>query len=192
MKYRILLNKCRANNVKSLIAIGGGGGFDTASKPFNTAEKRTAFINTIMDYVNTYNLDGVDIDIEVEDADIWNNFDAFCAELSSRLKAENKLFTMAVSSWFTNSIANSTYNYFDFLNLMSYDYNMAGTGPVAPWSQVYDLISYYQNRGVSADRLVIGVPFLWIWLWWNCIYVFTDYFPEYRIQKFRLCKWNLL
>jgi hypothetical protein len=112
-----------------------------------------------MDYVNAYNLDGVDIDIELEDADIWNNFDALASELSGRLKSQGKILTMAVSPWFTGRIANSTYNYFDFLNLMSYDYNQNGTGEVAPWSQVYDMINYYGGRGVSNDRLVIGVPF---------------------------------
>ena len=74
---------------------------------------------------------------------VWNNFDAFVSELSSRLKPKGKLLTMAVSTWFTGPIANSTYNYFDFLNLMSYDYNQSGTGDVAPMSQIYDMVSYY-------------------------------------------------
>ncbi|MBR3646074.1 MAG: carbohydrate-binding protein, partial [Lachnospiraceae bacterium] len=45
------------------------------------------------------------------------------------------------------------------LNLMSYDYNQNGTGENAPWSQVYDMVNYYQARGVAANKLVIGVPF---------------------------------
>ncbi|MBR1930323.1 MAG: RICIN domain-containing protein [Lachnospiraceae bacterium] len=153
-----IVNKCHANHCKAIIAIGGWGGFQNDGA-FTTAAKRTAFVNQVMNYVNTYNLDGVDIDIELEDADIWNNFDALISELSGRLKSQGKLLTMAVSPWFTGSISNSTYNYFDFLNLMSYDYIQNGTGEVAPWSQIYDLVSYYGSRGVSNDRLVIGVPF---------------------------------
>ena len=153
-----IVNKCHANNCKAIIAIGGWGGFQNDGA-FSTAAKRTSFVNQVMNYVNTYNLDGVDIDIELEDADIWNNFDALASELSGRLKSQGKILTMAVSPWFTGRIANSTYNYFDFLNLMSYDYNQNGTGEVAPWSQVYDMINYYGGRGVSNDRLVIGVPF---------------------------------
>lgn len=154
-----IVSKCHANGVKAIIAIGGWNGFDTSDNPFGTAEKRTSFVNQVMNYVDTYNLDGVDLDIEVSDANVWNNFDALVSELSGRLKSEGKLLTMAVSTWFTGSIANSTYQYFDFLNLMSYDYNQTGTADHAPWSQIYDMVSYYSSRGVSNDKLVIGVPF---------------------------------
>lgn len=158
-EVRNVVAKCHANGTKAMIAIGGWNGFDSGDNPFGTPAKRTAFVNQVMNYVNTYNLDGVDIDIELEDANIWNNFDALISELSGRLKNEGKLLTMAVSKWFTGSIANSTYQYFDFLNLMSYDYNQSGTDEVAPWSQIYDMINYYSSKGVSNDKLVIGVPF---------------------------------
>lgn len=154
-----IVNKCHSNNVKAMIAIGGWNGFDASDNPFGTSEKRTSFVNQVMNYVDTYNLDGVDIDIELTDSNIWNNYDALISELSGRLKSEGKLLTMAVSTWFTGSISNSTYQYFDFINLMSYDYNQSGTGEVAPWSQIYDMISYYGSRGISNDKLVIGVPF---------------------------------
>ncbi|MCR5736623.1 MAG: hypothetical protein K6G64_03135 [Eubacterium sp.] len=154
-----IVNKCHSNGTKAMIAIGGWNGFDSSDNPFGTAAKRTSIVNQIMNYVDTYNLDGVDLDLEVNDANVWNNFDAFVSELSSRLKPKGKLLTMAVATWFTGPIANSTYNYFDFLNLMSYDYNQSGTGDVAPMSQIYDMVSYYGSRGVSNDRMVIGVPF---------------------------------
>ena len=65
---------------------------------------------------------------------------------------------MAVSSWFRDPIANSTYNYFDFVNLMTYDAAF-GDGEVAPWSQINNMVTYYGNRGISKDRMTIGVPF---------------------------------
>lgn len=153
-----VVDKCHANDVKVMIAIGGGGGFNTSDNPFGTATSRTSIINQIMTYVDRLNLDGVDIDIEVTDSNTWSNFDAFCSELSGRLKAEDKLFTMAVSSWFTDPIANSTYNYFDFVNLMTYDAAF-GDGEVAPWSQINNMVTYYGNRGISKERMTIGVPF---------------------------------
>ena len=155
---RNIVNKCHENGVEALIAIGGGGGFVTNGNPFDTVEKRHSFVNQIMNYVNQYNLDGVDIDIEVDDYSVWSNYDELCSELSARLKESGKLLTMAVNPWFTNSIKDSTYNYFDFLNLMTYDASF-GDGEVAPWSLIYSTIAYYKNRGVSDDRLVIGVPF---------------------------------
>lgn len=155
---RNIVTKCHQNNVKAMIAIGGGGGFNTSGNPFGTASGRTNIVNQIMDYVDQYDLDGVDIDIEVSDGNTWANFDLFISELSGRLKAKNKLLTMAVSSWFTGSISNSTYNYFDFINLMTYD-EYAGNGPVASMNFVNNQISHYSGKGISKDRLTIGVPF---------------------------------
>ena len=153
-----IISKCRANDVKILIALGGGGGFDTSGQPFSTAAKRTEIIDKLIAYVDQYNLDGVDIDIEVTDGNIWSNYEAFVSELSTKLKARNKLLTMAVSSWFTGPITNKTYTYFDFINLMTYD-NAFGDGDVAPWSQIYNQTSHYNGKGVSNDRMTIGVPF---------------------------------
>ncbi len=152
--------KCNANNVKLLIALGGGGGFDVSSgNPFETAEKRTALINSLMGYVEKWQLDGIDIDIELgEGTSLWRDFDTFISELSARLKAENKLLTMALAMWFAGDIQNSTYTYFDFVNLMTYDEN-AGNGPVASQKFVDDTVAYFQGKGISADRMTIGVPF---------------------------------
>ena len=157
-EVRRVVAKARANNVKVMIALGGGDGFDTASQPISTPEKRKQMVDGLMAVVDQYNLDGVDIDTEVTDGGFWNDFDAFIAELSGRLKAENKLLTIAVSSWFTGSISNSTYNYFDFVNLMTYDEN-AGHGPVASMEFVYNQVNHYKGKGISDDRLMIGVPF---------------------------------
>ena len=153
-----VVSKCHANGAKALIAVGGWNGFNTDDGAFNDAGRRTSIINQIMNYIDTYNLDGVDLDLEVNDGNVWNYFDAFCSELSSRLKQKGKLLTMAVSPWFTNPIANSTYNYFDFINLMAYDEHQ-GDGPLASSSFVNNMISYYSSRGVSNDRMTIGVPF---------------------------------
>ena len=151
--------KCEAANVKVLIAIGGGGGFDTSDKPFETAKKRTNVINQIMTYVDKFDLDGVDIDIEVSDTDgIWVNFEKFIAELSGRLKAEDKLLTTAVSGWFTSKITEKTYTYFDFVNLMTYDEH-AGDGDLASMDCVLDMIKLFLGKGISKDRMTIGVPF---------------------------------
>ena len=150
--------KCDANGVKLLIALGGGGGFGVNEGTLGTPAARTSFINTIMSYVDRYDLDGVDIDTEIESTVYWNVFDEFISELSARLKAEDKLLTMAVASWFTGSIKTSTYNYFDFLNVMSYD-ESAGNGPVASMEYMYGQINHYMNKGITSDKLVVGVPF---------------------------------
>ncbi|MCR4695067.1 MAG: hypothetical protein K5773_07075 [Pseudobutyrivibrio sp.] len=153
-----LVDKCHDNDCKAVIAIGGWGGFENDGI-FTSPEGREDFNNQVMDLVEEYNLDGVDIDIELEDADIWENFDAVISDLSERLHAQNKTLTMAVSPWFTSLIKDSTYDYFDFIGLMTYDYHMDGTGDVAPMEQITDNVAFYESKGVSKDRMVIGVPF---------------------------------
>ncbi|MBQ8055778.1 MAG: RICIN domain-containing protein, partial [Paludibacteraceae bacterium] len=155
-QIRNVVNKCHAGNTKILLAIGGWDGFKNDGA-FSTAAKRTSFVNQVMNYVNTYGFDGVDLDIELNDADIWNNIDALLSELKSALNG--KLVTMALSTWFSNGIPNSAYQKLDFINLMSYDYNQNGTGDHAPWQQIYDMVGYYRARGVSDDKMTIGVPF---------------------------------
>lgn len=155
-QIRTIKEKCDANDVKLMIALGGWGGFNYSNCPIDTPDERKKLVNDLMYYVDTYDLDGIDIDTEITDGLYWSNFDAFMSDLSAELKPDGKLLTMAVSGWFTDPIASSTYNYFDFINLMSYDYS---NSDVAPMSQIYDLLSYYSARGVSNDRMTIGVPF---------------------------------
>lgn len=152
-----VLEHCKENNVKVQIAIGGGGGFDTESKPFHTKESRAKFIQTIIDYVNQYDLDGVDVDVESEDSDIIANYEYFVQELREAL-GEDKILTMAVSPWFTKQLSAAIYENLDFINLMTYDYKH-GDGPLAPMSQIETHREFYTSQGVSMDRMVIGVPF---------------------------------
>lgn len=152
-----VLAHCRENDVKVMIAIGGGGGFDADSKPFNTKESRAEFIGTIIDYVNQYGLDGVDVDIECTDSDIIANYEYFVEELREAL-GNGKLLTMAVSPWFTKKLSSTIYNNLDFINLMTYDYKH-GDGPLAPMSQIETHREHYTSQGVTLDRMNIGVPF---------------------------------
>ena len=148
-QIKAIKEKCEKSGSKLMIALGGWEGFSYTDNPIDTEEERTEFINELMYYVDTYDLDGIDIDIEITNEDFWICFDDFASELSNRLKAEKKLLTMAVSPWFTDGIKESTYDYFDFLNLMSY----------YPINQINNYVLYYRTRGVSDERMNIGVPF---------------------------------
>lgn len=154
-QIRTIKEKCDASGTKVLLAVGGGSGFEFTNNPFDTAEERTSFISDLMYYVDTYDLDGIDIDIETVDADVWTYFDLLIAELSAELKADDKLLTMAVSTWFTDPIENSTYEYFDFINLMSYYGQVEGV----LMDRINTYISYYSSRGIPDDKMTIGVPF---------------------------------
>jgi chitinase len=48
--------------VKAHIAIGGWGGSIYFSSNVATAENRTAFVNTVVDFVEKYDLDGINFE----------------------------------------------------------------------------------------------------------------------------------
>ena len=155
---RKLVKTCRDNSVRPMVAFGGFGGFNTTGNPFSTPDKRSNIIVQLNNIVNKYDLDGIDIDIEIKENDpIWRNFDSFVSELRQNL-GDDKLLTMAVGMWFTDSVACKTYQRLDFINMMCYD-NAFGDADVAPYDMALDFINYYSDRGLKPQQMNIGVPF---------------------------------
>ncbi|MEN7548190.1 glycosyl hydrolase family 18 protein [Rapidithrix thailandica] len=162
-----LVTQAHANNVKVLLAIGGwdigdGGGNDGR---FNTLAAdpatRTAFVNTVMQWVSNYNLDGVDMDWEYPDRDTpsSDHFSLLMQELSTALHAQGKLLTAAVVAlgWNAGGVKDDVFGYVDFLNIMAYD---GGNGELhAPYSYAVDALNYWRGRGLPKAKAVIGVPF---------------------------------
>ncbi len=114
------------------------GGWNAGSGAYSTMaedpEKRKVFIDSVMDFLETYPFDGVDFDWEYPgsregsnpDVD-KENFNKLIDELSVELKAKNKLFTAALSPGF-QTIENAydiphVAEIFDFINVMCYDYH---------------------------------------------------------------------
>ncbi|KAL0578118.1 hypothetical protein V5O48_003861 [Marasmius crinis-equi] len=58
------VSSAKANNVQALLSIGGWTGSQYFSSAVATAESRTAFVKTVVDLVNQYQLDGIDFDWE--------------------------------------------------------------------------------------------------------------------------------
>ena len=160
-EYRHVIEKAHAQNVRVFLSIGGG------SPPPHLAGlmepgKRTAFITALVVTTETYNFDGVDVDLE--NALINSNYAPFVSELSVALKAKKKLITAALASWNADLISVGTMNQYDFINIMSYDktgpWNLNKPGPHSPFTMVQDDFTYFnKTRGIAAEKLFIGLPF---------------------------------
>lgn len=121
------------------------------------------FINKIIDYVSTNNLDGVDVDLEWDHVTI--GYSDFVTKLKTALIPHKKLLTAALPNYtrFSN-ITDEALDAFDFINIMSYDAtgpwnpNNAGQHSSIQFSE--DGINFWKNTvKIPKDKLTLGVPF---------------------------------
>lgn len=159
-RLQTLVSKAHASGVKVLIAVGGwNNGDDSAFRNLSASSTyRTAFVNNIINFVNQYNLDGVDIDWEYPDAGTEaNNFVKLMQQLSTALKSRGKLLTAAVTAndW-PGSVNAEVINTVDFLNLMVYD---MGT-PHSTYQHAQNALAHWKyDEGLPKSKAVLGVPF---------------------------------
>ena len=160
-----LVTKAHQHNVKVLVSLGGGSAAGDPVKTnyqnqIKTPEKRAAFISKILDYLEKYKLDGLDVD--EEGPAINSNYGAFIKQLADSLKPKGYLLTAAVG-WGAENIPNSAFQYFDFINLMSYDltgsWDLNNPGQHSPYWYAVKMITDYKKRGVKKEQICLGVPF---------------------------------
>jgi GH18 family chitinase len=161
-KLQSIVTLGHANGVKVLIAVGGwNGGNDSAFESLAAnASTRTAFVNNLMNLVEQYNLDGVDMDWEYPDPGASaDNYALLMGQLSNALRARGKLLTAAVvaSGFYGGGLKAEVFNYVDFLNLMAYD---GGDGADhSPYSYAVSSLNYWLGRGLPKEKAVLGVPY---------------------------------
>lgn len=157
-----------AAGAKVFVAIGGGGAFRD-SLPFWNESNREYVANCIFDVVDKYDLDGIDMDAETDDIKFWQGYHEFVDLLRIGADARGIELSMAVHPWFTELIENEEelYEKYDFLNIMSYDFqgDRSGGKPGistvdhAPVWHATQLLDHYTNKGVAPEKLNVGVPF---------------------------------
>lgn len=164
--------------IKALLSVGGwaAGGFSPA---VSTPEKREIFAQSLVDIVNDFGFDGIDMDWEYPCDDIAGieaspedkpNYTAFMQLLREKL-GNDRLVTMAaggMQSCVDNLEIPKLVELMDFINIMTYD--------LCPWDYVSyhpslypsditknrdgsTIMDMYENAGVSRDKLVIGAAF---------------------------------
>jgi GH18 family chitinase len=162
-----IIQAAHSKNVKVFVSLGGGSvseGGAIRDYYFNliTSGNRASFIQKIVDYVNAHNFDGVDMDLE--GPAINGDYGNFIIDLATRLHANNKLLSAALSEGYGGAnVPSFTFSAFDWINIMAYD----ATGPWAPnspgqhspYSMAVNQFNYWTGRGLAASKAIIGVPF---------------------------------
>jgi GH18 family chitinase len=144
-----------AKNVKVMISVGGWGWDQQFEALAASPETRSAFIQNLKAFVDQFQLDGADIDWEYPDpGQSSRNFLALIQELRKTLP--DKLLTMAVVSSGDHAlgIPDESFALLDFVNIMTYDGKDHAT-----MEQFQKGLAYWTGRGLSKDKIVMGIPF---------------------------------
>ncbi len=162
-----VVSAAHSARVKVLVALAGGT--DTKTKP--ALEKGVGrYIDSVMRIVDTYNLDGVDVDIEGNEIDA-ETYEPLMVGLAAKLRSgsEPKLLTAAVSLWRSENYR--ALGAVDFLNVMSYDHcpDTEHECEHATLDQAQHDLEYWASlkqadehgtlRTIGAENVVLGVPF---------------------------------
>jgi chitinase len=161
------VNAAHAQGVKVFPSLCGGGG-DSHITPFYQPDKVDAFVDEIINFVVSNNMDGIDVDVEAPDR-MGAVYDTFIAKLIAKARPRGLPVTAAVSQWMQYGMSDTTLRSFDFITVMSYDNTGTWTGPGehSSYSQAVTALSYYENKGVPRSKIVLGVPF-YGYCWGNC------------------------
>lgn len=160
-----LIEKAHAHGVKVFMGIGGGStamDFDILASDKDSVIR---FIKSTMSLFDEYDLDGIDIDWECPlVGQSAKNCESLMKQLSKEVKGKGKYFTVAVSGTYnatqgidsTNGFTDACLETFDWLHIMTYSLQRTNS-PL--WFPDVSLQYWHNVRGISKDRLVVGVPF---------------------------------
>lgn len=155
------INAAHSNHVKVLASIGGG-----SSHPYYHAllqqDKRPIFIDSLVSLVLSYNLDGIDVDLEGSDID--ENYENFVTGLARALRASKKMITAAIAIYYKDAMTDNALAQYDFVNIMSYDrtgpWRPDKPGPHSTYADAVEDLEYFGKvRSIPKEKMVLGVPF---------------------------------
>lgn len=190
-----LVEKAHIDKAEVFISLGGWSYEGKALEPVfkeiaASDEKRKFFIENVCAMVEQYELDGVELDWEHPNKTTAEDYEKLVIELSDALKLKGKQLSAALNgSWYadwaaedTSVITKKSLARFSFINVMAYDMNNDAHSPI--WF-FENSISYWLNRGMPPEKIVMGIPLYAKPSWKqyrhlvaeNPEYAYTDYAP---------------
>src|SRR5262249_9070274 len=119
-----VIPNAHANGVKVMVSVGGWMSDSPGAGTYNSAissGNRGTMVNSIVNLVNGWGVDGADIDYEYPSGAATTDYGYFINDLDNALGS--KLLTAAVAAFGGNAdgVPSSAFGHFDFVNLMAYD-----------------------------------------------------------------------
>lgn len=177
--YRAFVNLKRRNpGLKVLLGLGGwtdSHGSNKYSRLVSSSERRRNFVRSVVDLLQEYGFDGLDLDWEYPGAGDEQGFTALIKELKSEFRRHHLMLTISISACLQEN--GGGYNFpaivphLDLIMLMTYDFHGSWSSSVnhpAPLSSqprchtnynVKAAVGQLQRRGVPNGKIVVGLPF---------------------------------
>jgi chitinase len=154
----LLNNKLSTLNTELFIVIGGWYESETIFPMAENSTKRELYVNKLVDFCISNNIDGVDLDWEAYPTSVpQSDYLALVEILSVELKKHNLLFTVAVAAShysFSALIVDKV----DQLNIMSYGI-LDDNGDQVTMTQLTGWLKNYDDAQIPRSKLIVGVPF---------------------------------
>ena len=137
----------------------------TADTVLASPELRAELIAQLKDRIGRLNADGVVIDIELLSNTSAPHLSQFMKELYTELHPLNKLVVQAVMPRTGTESWSGAFDYaalaksVDYLHIMTYDYNSASPGPIAPLDWMQKVLNYTRAQGVDMSKVLLGIPY---------------------------------
>jgi GH18 family chitinase len=136
------------------LSIGGWErGNDFAELTANQSTRR-AFVENLLTYLLTHNLDGADFDWEFPQNDTeFSNYIALLTETQAALSARGMSVSVALPA--DPSFPLAEFTVVDRVHIMSYD----RAAKHATYEQAMGDVQLFLDAGIPAEKLILGVPF---------------------------------
>jgi GH18 family chitinase len=155
-KLEKIVESAHSQNVRVSIAVGGWGWDPQFEALAASPQARALFVKNLVEIVEQYDLDGVDMDWEYPDpGESSQNYLALMTELRAALP-DKLISTAVVGSWdeVGQGIPAEVFDIVDYVNVMTYDSPEHGS-----MAEFEGGINYWSGRGVPKEKLNIGTPF---------------------------------
>jgi chitinase len=143
--------------IKAMVSLIGHWNQTDLNKIWKSSKLREKLIENLIDMVETYNLDGIDLDNEgtCDPA----TYSLFIKELYEAIAPLGKMISLAGSPYGA-CIEKGASRYLDFINLMTYD---MGKGKGYPYHSTLEesvqALDLWADNGIPKEKLLMGIPF---------------------------------
>ena len=148
---KAIVDKAHAKGAKVLASLGGGGTDTSVANQYKNPANDDALADNLSAFLTKHNLDGADIDIDIEKeskAEVGDNYGMFVSKVVAKLRPQGKLVTAASAPYLDAYVNLDTLKLFDFVNIMTYSSNAAdytsGT-------------KHFTDKGIAKTKLTLGI-----------------------------------